>query len=40
MRGGNKIVLTQTDEILWNGALPLGILDQRIDNWIAAEQAK
>ncbi|MDP7012595.1 MAG: DUF885 domain-containing protein [Verrucomicrobiota bacterium] len=27
------------DEILWNGALPLGILEQRINNWIA-EQAK
>jgi len=27
------------DEILWNGALPLGILDQRINDWIAAEQA-
>ncbi len=26
------------DEILWNGALPLGILDQRINDWIAAEQ--
>ena len=28
------------DEIVWNGALPLSILDQRISNWIAAEQAK
>jgi uncharacterized protein (DUF885 family) len=28
------------DEIVWNGALPLSILDQRINNWIAAEQAK
>jgi len=28
------------DEILWNGALPLGILEQRVDNWIAAEQAQ
>ncbi|MED5381829.1 MAG: DUF885 domain-containing protein [Verrucomicrobiota bacterium] len=28
------------DEILWNGALPLSILDQRINNWIGAEQAK
>ena len=28
------------DEILWNGALPLSILDQHINNWIAAEQAK
>ncbi len=27
-------------EILWNGALPLGILDQRINDWIVAEQAK
>ena len=28
------------DEIMWNGALPLSILDQRTDRWIAAEQAK
>ncbi|MBT3914194.1 MAG: DUF885 family protein, partial [Verrucomicrobia bacterium] len=28
------------DEIVWNGALPLSTLDQRINNWIAAEQAK
>ncbi len=28
------------DEIMWNGALPLSILDQRINNWIASEQAK
>ena len=28
------------DEIVWNGALPLSILDRQINNWIAAEQAK
>ncbi len=28
------------DEIVWNGALPLSILEQRINSWIAAEQAK
>jgi len=28
------------DEILWNGALPLSILDQRINNWISSEQVK
>ena len=38
--GGNFDLRSFHDEILWNGALPLGILDQRIDNWIAAEQAK
>jgi len=28
------------DEIVWNGALPLSILDRQINNWIAVEQAK
>ena len=28
------------DEIVWNGALPLSILERQINNWIAAEQAK
>ena len=28
------------DEIVWNGALPLSILDRQINNWIAAEQDK
>ncbi|MDP6915075.1 MAG: DUF885 family protein, partial [Verrucomicrobiota bacterium] len=28
------------DEIVWNGALPLSILEQRINSWIAAEQAE
>ena len=28
------------DEIVWNGALPLSILDRQINNWIAAEQTK
>ncbi|MCH2592657.1 MAG: DUF885 domain-containing protein [Pedosphaera sp.] len=28
------------DEIVWNGALPLSILDRQINNWIAAEQSK
>ena len=25
------------DEILWNGALPLSILEQRINNWIGGQ---
>ena len=28
------------DEIVWNGALPLSILDRQINNWIASEQSK
>ena len=28
------------DELVWNGAWPLSILDRQINNWIAAEQAK
>lgn len=38
---GNKFdIRAFHDEILWNGALPLGILEKRVDNWIAAEQAQ
>ena len=28
------------DEIVWNGALPLSILDQRISNWIACRTSQ
>ena len=28
------------DKIVWNGALPLSILDRQINNWIASEQSK
>ena len=38
---GNKFdIRSFPDEIVWNGALPLSILDRQINNWIAAEQAK
>ena len=38
---GNKFdIRSFHDEIVWNGALPLSILDRQINNWIAAEQAK
>ena len=28
------------DEIVWNGALPLNILERQINNWITAEMSK